>query len=272
MSALDITSLIMVFVFAGAATGLLAGLLGIGGGIVTVPVLFQVFVFMELDPSLQMHCAVGSSLAVIMITAIRAGFAHYDKGVVDMVLVRRWGPMIVLGTVIGAASVRFLNPSILQFVFGMLSLFLAIWLSFFNIARPHASLPHPFIQRGLATLIGYFASIMGIGGGMMLNIVQVLSGRSIHQSVGTSSALGFFVALPGTLGFMVAGYGLAGLPAFSIGYVNLLAVACLVPSAAVAAPLGAKLAHHFSRKQLERIFCVFLVIATVRMFWSLFVG
>ena len=259
-----------IYVTAGVMSGLLAGLLGVGGGIIIVPVLFQTYIFMGLPEDVQMHLAVGSSLAVIVVTAIQSARAHHAKGAVDFDIMRLWGPAIIFGVACGAGAARFLTADNLKFIFGILSLCVAIHLNM--PARHHVdrSLPSKNSQRGLAAVIGFFSSLMGIGGGTFSVAALSFFGKPIHQAVGTSAALGFFVALPGALGFMLAGYGVTTLPPWSVGYVNFLAVACLMPISALVAPLGARLAHRFTRTGLERAFSLFLVLTAIRMFWSMF--
>ncbi len=268
MTGLEIITLAAVFIIAGSAAGIIAGLLGVGGGIVIVPVLFQTFIFMGIDQGLQMHLAVGSSLAVIIVTAIQSARAHHQKGAIAVDILKIWAPYIVLGVVFGSIAARFLQADSLKFIFGFLSLLVAVYL---NLPKKHSiGFPRQWVQHLISVMIGFFSSLMGIGGGTFSVAALSLFGLSIHRAVGTSSAFGFFIALPGTIGFMIAGYGLEGRPVFSIGYVNWLAVICLVPMTALCAPLGARLAHKFSRVTLERAFSLFLIITAARMFWSLF--
>ncbi len=267
MTGLEIITLLSIFIIAGIAAGILAGLLGVGGGIVFVPVLFQTFIFMGIDPALQMHLAVGSSLAVIIVTAIQSARAHHAKQSLDFDIVKRWAPFIVLGVGVGSVAAVYLNADSLKFIFGFLSVLVAI-----HINLPHQktfAIPALWLQRSVAASIGFFSSLMGIGGGTFSVAFLTLFGLTIHRAVGTSSALGFFIAVPGTIGFMLAGYGQAGLPPFSVGYVNWLAVLCLIPMTAISAPIGARLAHQFSRQTLERAFSVFLILTALRMFYSL---
>lgn len=269
MTGLEILAFAAIYGLAGMVAGLIAGLLGVGGGIVMVPVLFQTFIFMGLPEAFQMHLAVGSSLAVIVVTAIQSGRAHHAKGAVDGDVLRLWAPALVFGVACGAAAARFLTADMLKLVFGVLSLLVAVHLNLPESNRTGGRAPSHFIQRGLATLIGFFSSLMGIGGGTFSVAALTFFGKPIHTAVGTSAALGFFIALPGALGFMLVGYGQEGLPLSSVGYVNFLAVACLMPVTALFAPLGARLAHSFSRETLEKAFSLFLVITAMRMFWSL---
>lgn len=269
MTGMEILAFAAIYGSAGVAAGLIAGLLGVGGGIIMVPVLFQTYIFMGLAENLQMHLAVGSSLAVIVVTAIQSGRAHHAKGAVDFDIMRVWAPAIIFGVICGAAAARFLTADMLKLIFGLLSLLVAVHLNMPETSRAGGRLPSLIVQRGLASLIGFFSSLMGIGGGTFSVAALSFFGKPIHTAVGTSAALGFFIALPGALGFMLAGYGLDGLPAWSVGYVNFLAVACLMPVTAVFAPVGAKLAHGFSRRTLEWFFSLFLVLTAIRMFWSL---
>lgn len=271
MTGVEILTLGLIFTLAGISAGLIAGLLGVGGGVVIVPVMFQTFIFLDIDPSLQMHCAIATSLAVIVVTALQSGRTHYKANAVDMSVIRDWAPAVVMGVIAGAVLARFADAGFLKAVFGVLSLLIAIHMVFSGKQERHeAVLPSQAVQKTVAAIIGFFSALMGIGGGTFTVVALQYFGRSIHQAVGTSAAMGFFIAFPGAIGYAIAGWGIEGLPPYSAGYVNLLALAFLLPLTSISAPWGAKLAHRFERRTLEYLFIGFLLLSAARMFWSLF--
>ncbi len=271
----EIALLIIGLLAAGYASGVLAGLLGVGGGIILVPVLFQSFVFMELPPALQIHMAVGTSLAIICFTAMQSAREHWRKGVVDIDILKSWGVPIALGALSGAIAARFIVPEGLKIIFAFFSLTLGIRMAFlFSGAgnggeTRHSGLPL-WAQKFLSACIGFFSALMGIGGGTLSVPLLGLVGRDVHHAVGTSAALGFLIAVPATLGFIIGGWGVASLPSFALGYVHGLAVLLMIPAAMLGAPIGVALAHRLSKRTLGLVFAAFLLLGGGRMLVSLF--
>jgi uncharacterized membrane protein YfcA len=255
---------------AGFASGIIAGLLGVGGGIVLVPVLFQTFIFFDLPPYLQIHMAVATSLAIICFTGFQSARSHFKRGAVDVEILRSWGLFIAFGALSGAVAARFIAPNGLKLVFAAITLTIGLRMLLNRDGGEGArEAISGAAQKFLSMLIGFFSALMGIGGGTLSVPLLGMAGRDVHRAVGTSSALGVIIAVPGTLGFIVAGWSLAGLPPLSLGYVNVLALALMIPTSMLGAPLGARLAHQISKSALNYIFAGFLLLSAARMLISL---
>jgi len=251
---------------AGAAAGFLAGLLGVGGGIVVVPVLFHLFAAMGVAAALAMNLAVGTSLAIIIPTSISSMCAHHRHGAVDMALLRRWGAPVFLGAVIGVAVAGLVGGAMLTVVFACGALMIALYL---GISREDTSLagglPGESLRPLLGGGIGCLSVMMGIGGGSLSVSMMRLAGFPIHRAVGTAAALGLVIALPGAVGFVWAGMGAPELPPLSLGYVNLLGATLIFPVTVCMAPVGAALAHRLEREYLQKGFAMFLAVSAILM-------
>ncbi len=259
-----------ILLSAGFLAGILAGLLGIGGGIVLVPVLFQTFVFFDVPISLQIHMAVGTSLAMICFTGTQSARSHLKRGAVDGAVLKSWGAYVAVGALSGAIAVRYISPAGLKIIFAALALTMGVRMVL-NRSGGEAGARRfgGGVQKSLAGLIGFFSSLMGIGGGMLSVPLLTTSGLNVHRAVGTSSALGVIIAVPATIGFIVGGWGLPDLPPFALGYVNGMAFLLMIPASMMGAPLGAKIAHGLSKSMLNRIFAVFLLVSGGRMLLAL---
>ena len=252
----------------GCVAGVLAGLFGIGGGIVVVPVLDAALGILGVDPAIRMHIAVATSLAVIVPTSISSARAHHRRGAVDVEIVRRWAAFVLIGSVTGAYVASLVHSDVLALVFATLALLVAIKLLFFAETRNLTSaVPRGPLVPVIPMSIGGFSSMMGIGGGTFSVMTLSMFGESIHKSVGTAALFGLVISLPGALGFIVTGIGDARLPPGTLGYVSLFGFALIAPATVVTAPLGARLAHGFSEKKLSVLFGAFLVVAAVRFFY-----
>lgn len=261
---------IAVFVgAAGAAGGLLAGLLGVGGGIVIVPALEVALAAAGVPADLRMHVAVGTSLASIVPTALSSSSAHRRRGAVDAAVARRWIPPIAVGAAAGAAAAAFASGAMLRLVFGSVALAVAVAMLSRPARAPDGSATRAAAApRVLPAGIGLVSALMGIGGGTLSVPLLARLGLPIHAAVGTSAWLGFWVAVPAAVGFALLGLGRDGLPPGSLGFVSLPGLAVLVPACVLAAPLGARIAHGLSRPGLRRAFGVFLLLVALRMFWA----
>ena len=257
---------------AGAATGLLAGVFGVGGGAVIVPVLYWCFGFLGVPEDIRMPLCVGTSLAVIIPTSIRSYNAHRAKGAADTSIVRAWAVPVVLGVILGSLVARYAPASLFKGVFAVVAFVSAIRLLF---GADSWRLPGELVVGSVSMRIygfgiGVLSVLMGIGGGQLSNIFMSLYGRPIHQAIATSAGLGVLISIPGALGSMYAGWPqMARLPPFSIGYVSLLAFVLVAPTSLWLAPVGARLAHALSKRKLETAFGLFLLLVSLRFFASL---
>lgn len=272
MSSLDTGALIIMVLSmaaAGGVTGILAGLFGIGGGAVLVPILIEFLSFQGVAPQVQAHIAVGTSLAIIIPTSIRSFRAHQKRGAPDVALLRNWVFMVPLGVVIASFIVAFVSGEVLKLVFAIVALLIAIKM-LFNRSKWSLGedLPAQPIKGGVGFFIGFISTFMGIGGGNLNNVFMTSYGRPIHQAVATSAGLGVLIAVPGALTYVVNGWGNPDLPPFSFGYINLLAFILIMPISMLVAPLGVKLAHGLTKRQMEIAFGVFLIVVSARFFYS----
>jgi len=265
--------MIPLLALAGIAAGILAGLLGVGGGIVVVPALYYIFTYLGIDPSVKMHLAVGTSLATIIPTSIRSMRAHQSKGSFDIKLFKSWSPAIVIGVVLGTWLASKANENVLTGVFGVVGLLAALYMTFGNQEwRIADKLPPGWATQPIPVFIGTVSAMMGIGGGTISVPSLTLFGTPIHRAVGTSAGFGLVIAIPGTIGFMIGGWGVDNLPPGSIGYVSLLGFAMIVPLTWLAVPWGAKLAHALSQQALRNAFAIFLGFTALRMLYETFIG
>jgi uncharacterized membrane protein YfcA len=268
------TTELIVFALAliatGAFSGFLAGLLGVGGGIVVVPVLFLIFDAFNVDPSLKMQVAVGTSLATIIPVSIVSARSHRKKGAIDDDLLRKIGPAVFFGVVIGTAVAGVVSGHVLTAVFATVALIVAINMGIgAGAVTISKELPSKLGVNAIGLMIGTISAMMGIGGGTLSVPTLSLFGYPIHRAVGTASLLGLVIAIPGAIGFMITGWNQPTLPPFCLGYVNWVGFLLIVPSSILAAPWGARTAHAISRQALSRAFAVFLAITAVKLFMSL---
>lgn len=257
-------------VFAGILGGLLAGLLGVGGGIVIVPVLYHVLAGFGVDETLRMKVAVATSLATIIATSAVSVRSHHRRGAIDFALLKTWGIPIFIGVVIGSLIGGSVDGRVLTLVFAVVALFVAANML---LRKEGAKISDGFPNRIVAAISGLFVGVisamMGIGGGTLSVPILSAFGFDIRRAVGTAAAIGFIIAIPGTIGYVLTGLGVPGRPPFSLGYLNLAAAAALVPLTMATAPLGAKLAHTMPRRALQLCFAVFLGLTSLRMFMDL---
>lgn len=258
---------------AGALTGMLAGMFGVGGGALIVPVLYEVFGVLDVPDETRMPLAVGTSLAIIIPTSIRSWLSHRARGAVDASLLKVWAVPIILGVLVGALIARFAPALVFQLVFvvvaGVNAIKLISGTKRWDIA---ADLPTGAPLRAYGGVIGLFSSLMGIGGGQIANIIMTTHGRPIHQAVATSAGIGVLISVPGAIGYMLAGWGQPGLPADAIGFVSLLGFILFVPTTLMTASLGVRLAHSLSSRALELAFGIFLSIVCLRFIYAIIVG
>lgn len=270
VSAETIGLLVFALVVAGLVTGFLAGLLGIGGGGIVAPVLYEVFGVLGIDPALRMHMAVGTSLAVMVPTTLRSFAAHNARGGVDMPAFKRLAPSVLVGVALGAAIASYASGTMLKWVWVGFATVMSIKLAF---GRDDWRLGNDLPRNPLVELFGVFvgavSTLLSVGGGAFVTTMLTLYGRSIQRAVGTSAGIGTLIALPGAIGLAWAGWGETGLPPFSLGYVSLIGAALMIPTSVFAAPYGARVAHGISRRTLELAFAALLSTVGLRFLVSL---
>jgi len=268
----EILALALAIVFGGVITGLLAGLFGIGGGAVIVPVLYEVFRILGVPEEVRMQLCVGTSLAIILPTTIRSYLTHREKGLVVPRVIRLWAFPAVIGVSCGAAIAAFAPAAVFKIAFIVMVTFVATKFLFagdrWNLGT---DLPGPVPMTFYGFGIGLAGSLMGVSGGSLSNIVLTLYGKTMHQAVATSAGLGVPITIVGTLGYILAGLPHhALLPPLSLGFVSVIGVVVMAPVSSLAAPHGARLAHILSRRTLEIAFSVFLLLVAARFLVSLF--
>jgi len=267
----EIAWLAAAIVVAGVITGILAGLFGIGGGAVIVPVLYEVFRVLGVPEEVRMQLCVGTSLAIIVPTAIRSYLTHRAKGLVLPQVIRLWALPAVIGVACGAAIAAFAPAVVFKIAFVVIATFIATKFLFagdrWNLGD---ELPGVLPMTAYGFGIGLGGALMGVSGGSLSNIVLTLYGKSIHQAVATSSGLGVPITIVGTLGYILAGLPhQALLPPFSLGFISLIGLVVMAPVSSFAAPYGARLAHRLSRRHLEIAFSIFLLLVSLRFLVSL---
>ena len=266
----ELVPFLIGLLIAGTVAGILAGLFGIGGGAVLVPVFYQMLGSLGVDEAIRMHLSVGTSLAIIVPTSLRSFMAHRAKGTVDEVLLKAFSIAVPIGVVCAAVVAAWLSSDALRAIFAFISVLVAFKLLFAKESwRLGGDLPIGFPRHAIGWVIGFLSTFMGIGGGVLNNTFMSLFGRPIHQAVATSAGVGVLISIPGMLGYIWAGWGASGLPPFSIGYVNLLMVAVIIPITLLVAPIGVKFAHALSKRHLEIAFGIFLLFVAARFIATL---
>lgn len=258
---------VITLLVAGAGAGFAGGLFGIGGGFVVVPALLLILPLLGTAPEQLVHVAVGTSLCTIVFTSLRAVTSHARRGAVDLAILRSWAPWLVLGTVLGAILADRLAGATLALVFGIGVLgfavhFLVPALSARQLAT---AMPGGPVRAGLAGGLGAISAMLGIGGGTVATITMTLCGTPIHRAIGTASGMGAIIAVPGTLGFVLAGLDEPGLPWGAVGYVSLPAALAIVATSLVFTPFGVATAHRLSAPLLRRVFGCYLVLVGLVM-------
>ena len=263
--------LALALIATGVVAGLLAGLLGVGGGIVIVPILYNVFSAIGVAEEVRMHLAVGTSLATIIPTSIRSLRSHARKGAVDWDLLKAWGPGLCVGVILGSVLAGFVDGKLLAGVFATVALIVALNMAFGRKDwRISDEPPRGPVRDAMTGAIGAVSAMMGIGGGTLGVPIMTLLGYSVQRAVATSSGLGLIISIPGAIGFMIAGLGDDQLPPASVGYVSLLGFILITPMTVLAAPLGVRWAHALPQKRLAQAFAFFLAVTALRMASSLF--
>jgi uncharacterized membrane protein YfcA len=248
----------------GAATGVIAGLLGVGGGIVLVPAFFYTFQALGFDSDQLMQICIGTSAATIVVTSARSVVLHNRKAAVDWAILRAWAPFLVLGAGLGVGVASVLHTTALQAVFGILAGLAGLYMAFGKANwRLGAAMPVQPVRGIQATVLGLFSALMGIGGGTFGVPLMTLYSLPIHRAVATASGFGILISVPSLLGFMLL--SVPDAPPYSLGAVNLPAFAVIIPMTLLTTPLGVRLAHSMDPKPLKRAFAVFLTLVALNM-------
>jgi uncharacterized membrane protein YfcA len=244
-------------------------MLGVGGGIVVVPILYHVLTALGVDESVRMHIAVGTSLATIVPTSLSSLQAHHRKGAVDWNLLRRWWLPMLIGVVAGSALAGYVRGRTLSLIFAAVALPVALHFALWGEKKRIADhLPGGAGGLLLPFGIGGVSTMMGIGGGTVGVPTMTLCGYPIHRAVGTASAFGAIISVPGTVGAILAGWYAEGLPPYSLGYVNVLGFLLIAPASFLMAPAGAHLAHMTDKSRLRIVFALFIAATAIRMLWD----
>jgi uncharacterized membrane protein YfcA len=277
----ELIELALMLVAVGALSGFFAGIFGIGGGAILVPVFYECFRLAGVPLEVRMPLCIGTSLAIIIPTSIRSFRAHYARGAVDMDILKSWWLPIVMGVVAGSITARYAPERLFKIVFVMVAWSAAARLL---LARDNwkfgDDVPKGLLMRFYGFVVGLLSTLMGVGGGLFSNLLMTFYGRPIHQAVATSSALAVLISIPGALGYIYAGWPAAArypdvaalqLP-FAIGYVSLIGAVLVMPTSLLTAPLGVRVAHALSKRRLEMAFGCYLFIVGSRFAISLVNG
>jgi uncharacterized membrane protein YfcA len=277
----EILELALLLVAVGMLSGFLAGLFGIGGGAILVPVFYECFRLAGVPLEVRMPLCVGTSLAIIIPTSIRSYRAHHARGAVDTEILHAWWLPILIGVLAGSVIARYAPERLFKIVFVMVAYLAAARLLSANENwKLGDDLPKGPVMRVFGFLVGLLATLMGVGGGLFANLLMTFYGRPIHQGVATSSAIAVLVSIPGALGYVYAGWPAAAhypdvlalqLP-LAFGYVSLIGALLVMPTSLLTAPLGVRVAHAMSKKTLERSYGAYLFIVGTRFAISLWSG
>lgn len=262
-----LTLALPALLMAGAAAGFAGGLFGIGGGFVVVPALMFLLPLLGVAPDQIAHVAVGTSLASIIFTSIRATSSHAQRGSVDFSLLQSWAVWVMGGTVLGTLLADMVSGAYLAVIFGTGVLGFAIY--FLLPARQgaplFAALPSGLPRAGIASALGMFSTLLGIGGGTLTTVTMTVCGTPIHRAIGTAAGMGAVIAIPATIGFVLIGLGESGLGWGALGYVHLPAAAVLITTSVIFAPMGVAAAHYLAPAILRRVFGLYLTFIGVLM-------
>jgi uncharacterized membrane protein YfcA len=274
----ELVELALLLVAVGALSGFLAGVFGIGGGAILVPVFYECFRLAGVPLEVRMPLCIGTSLAIIIPTSIRSWRAHYLRGAVDTEILKVWWLPVLIGVISGSVTARYAPERLFKIVFVAVA-----WSAAARLLLARATwklgddLPKGPLMKVYGFIVGILSTLMGIGGGLFSNLLMTFYGRPIHQAVATSSALAVLISIPGALGYVYAGWPAAArfpeiaalqLP-FALGYVSLIGAVFVMPLSLLTAPLGVRAAHAMSKRTLEMAFGTYLFIVGSRFAISL---
>ncbi|TKT71155.1 sulfite exporter TauE/SafE family protein [Afipia massiliensis] len=277
----QLLELVLLLLATGALAGFLAGIFGIGGGAVLVPVLYECFRIAGVPLDARMPLCIGTSLAIIIPTSIRSWQAHHKRGSVDMDILKKWALPVLGGVILGSVIARYAPEKLFKVVFvGVAWSAAARLLLGKENWRLGDEMPKGIFMKAYGFCIGLLSTLMGIGGGLFSNLLMTFYGRPIHQAIGTSAGLAVLISIPGALGYIYAGWPAAPrfpevaalqLP-FAVGYISLIGAALVMPTSMLVAPLGVRVAHLLTKRKLEIAFGIYLVIVSSRFVVSLATG
>jgi uncharacterized membrane protein YfcA len=281
LNAAELLELALLLVAVGALSGFLAGVFGIGGGAILVPVFYECFRLAGVPLEVRMPLCIGTSLAIIIPTSIRSWRAHHARGAVDMEILKVWWLPVLAGVIAGSVTARYAPERLFKVVFVIVAWSAAARLL---LARQTwklgDDLPKGPLMKAYGFFVGLLSTLMGIGGGLFANLLMTFYGRPIHQAVATSSALAVLISIPGAIGYVYAGWPAAAhypevaalqLP-FALGYISLIGAVMVMPTSLLIAPLGVRVAHAMSKRTLEMAFGCYLLIVASRFVISLLGG
>jgi len=256
--------MLVLLLVIGAFTGVIAGLLGVGGGIVLVPAFFYLFDRLGFGGDHLMQVCIGTSAATIVVTSLRSVLLHNRRGAVDWQVLRDWAPFLVVGAVIGVLVAYVLHTTALQAVFGVLAMLAGLYMAFGRSDwRLGAEMPGQPVRGIEAAVLAFFSTLMGIGGGTFGVPLMSLYGVPIHRAVATASGFGILISVPSLLGFLALPVDDA--PPLSLGAVSLPAFAVIIPMTLLTTPYGVRLAHAMDPRPLKRVFAVFITLVAANM-------
>jgi uncharacterized protein len=267
----SLVQMLLLLLVIGGVAGVIAGLLGVGGGIVLVPAFFYAFAHLGYDGPQLMQICVATSLATIVATSMRSVMLHNKKGAVDWDMLRSWAVFIVVGAALGVVVASQVKSMTLQVIFAVLALIAGLYLAFGKSSwRLGAEVPEQPLRGIYATLLGFFSAMMGIGGGTFGVPLMSLYSVPIHRAVATAAGFGMLIAVPSVVGFMLL--PVTGAPPYSIGAVNIPAFLVVIVTTLLTTPYGVKLAHAMDPKPLKRAFAIFITLVALNMLRKVYFG
>lgn len=281
MAGLDVSELLelaLLLVAVGVLSGFLAGVFGIGGGAILVPVFYECFRLAGVPLEARMPLCIGTSLAIIIPTSLRSWRAHHNRGAVDTEILKAWWLPVLVGVIAGSVTARYAPERLFKIVFVAVAYSAAARLLFSRETwKFGADFPRGPLMNVYGFIVGLLSTLMGIGGGLFSNLLMTFYGRPIHQAVATSSALAVLISIPGAVGYVYAGWPAAArFPEvaalqwpFTLGYVSLIGAVLVMPTSLLTAPLGVRAAHAMSKRALEMAYGCYLLIVASRFVVSL---
>ncbi len=262
----DLLPMLALLLAIGAFAGVIAGLLGVGGGIILVPAFYFAFSGLGYDNPQLMQICLATSLATIVVTSIRSVLSHHKRGAVDWDILKSWAPGIAIGAAIGMVAATGLRSDVLMAIFGVLGLIVGLYLGLGRANwRLGGEMPKGITRALVSPIVGFLSVLMGIGGGSFGVPLMSLYGVVIHRAVATAAGFGVIIAVPSVIGFLLIDAPLENRPPFTIGHVNLVAFAIIISMTLITAPLGVRLARSMDAKLLKRVFAGFIVLMALNM-------